>query len=125
MAQRLRNTGLRNFDSAPKNGKLVLVSLKKLHTTKKWSLLALIITLMVEWDIKTVLGYLYTKHFFLCEPVSYSANAVLPTPKKVFLQQSNEPSHGPSTASMKTRTVLQVLNCLLCVCVHKCTQVYA
>jgi hypothetical protein len=64
------NSCLCNFDSAPKNGKLLLAYLKKLHTTKKWSLLALIITLMVKWDIKRVLGHLYTKRFFLWEPVS-------------------------------------------------------
>jgi len=42
-------------------------------------------------------------------------------PKKVFLQQSNEPSHGPSTASMKSRTMLQVLNYLL----HVCAQMHS
>ena len=76
---------------------------------------------MEKWDIKRVSGHLYTKPFFLCEPVSYSASAVLPAPKIVIPQQSNEPSHGPSTASMKSRTMLQVLNCLL----HVCAQMHS
>jgi hypothetical protein len=66
----------------PKNGKLLLAYLKNCTQQKEWSLSAVIITLKVEWDIKTVVGFLYMKLFFLCGPVPYSAKTVLPTPKK-------------------------------------------
>lgn len=69
------------------------------------------------------------KPFFLCEPVSYSAKAVLPTPEKLFLEKSSELSRGPSTVSVNSKTMLRMLNCLArararvckCACVRKCT----